>query len=81
MPAFVETNVNAPAAWVLRMETRDDGKSVEQAVNALDVPYLAMGSSLDLLPQARRVANPPDSVWRDVEIYFDKYGIEPIKET
>jgi len=76
-----ESKIQSVAAigLVNRMETRDDGKSVEQAVNALDVPYLAMGSSLDLLPLARSVSNPSDSGWAEVEMYFDKYGLMPLK--
>lgn len=76
-----ESKIQSVAAigLVNRMETREDGKSVEQAVSALDVPYFAMGSSLELLPLARTLSNPTDSVWAEVEMYFDKYGLMPLK--
>jgi orotate phosphoribosyltransferase len=55
------------------------GKSVEQVVNELGVPYFAMGNSLELLPMARDDSKPSDSVLEEVEKYFDHYGIEPLK--
>jgi uridine monophosphate synthetase len=64
---------------VNRMEKRDDGRSVEQAVKELDVPYLAMGNSLELLPLARDSQNPAQSVWEDVEDYFGRYGLQSLK--
>jgi len=76
-----ESKIQCVAAigLVNRMETRDDGKSVEYAVNGLGVPYFAMGSSLELLPLARSATNPPNSVWEEVEKYFDQYGLESLK--
>ena len=74
-----QIGVVAAIGLVNRMEKRDDGKSVEQAVYELDVPYLAMGRSLELLPLANKAQNPSDSVWRDVKEYFDQYGLEPLR--
>jgi len=73
--------VVAAVGLVNRMEKRDDGKSVEQAVSELDVCYFAMGSSLQLLPLAKNVAKLPDSVWADVEKYFDQYGLQSLRRT
>ena len=76
-----ESNVEVVAAigLVNRMEKRDDGKSVEQVINELNVPYFAMGNSMELLPMARDDSKPSDSVLEEVEKYFDQYGIEPLK--
>lgn len=76
-----ESNIEVVAAigLVNRMEKRDDGKSVEKVINELDVPYFAMGNSVDLLPMARDVSNPSASVLEEVEKYFDRYGIAPLK--
>lgn len=64
---------------VNRMEKRDDGKSVEQVIKEMNISYLAMGDSIELLPMARDVSRPSDSVLNEVENYFDQYGIEPLK--
>ncbi len=76
-----ESNVEVVAAigLVNRMEKRDDGKSVEQVMNELNVSYLAIGDSTELLPMARDTLKPSDSVLAEVEKYFDKYGVEPLK--
>ena len=76
-----ESNIDIVAAigLVNRMEKRDDGKSVEQVVNELNVSYFALGNSIELLPMARDISKPSDSVLEEVEKYFDQYGIEPLK--
>lgn len=76
-----ESNIEVVAAigLVNRMEKRDDGKSVEQVINEYNVPYFAIGNSTELLPMARDVSKPSDSVLEEVEKYFDQYGIEPLK--
>ncbi len=76
-----ESNIDIVAAigLVNRMEKRDDGKSVEQVVNELNVSYFAIGNSIELLPMARDISKPSDSVLEEVEKYFDQYGIEPLK--
>jgi orotate phosphoribosyltransferase len=76
-----ESNIEVVAAvgLVNRMEKRDDGKSVEQVVKELNVPYFAIGSAIDLLPMARDVSKPSDSVLEEVEKYFDQYGIKSLR--
>lgn len=76
-----ESNIEVVAAigLVNRMEMRDDGKSVEQVVKELNVPYFAIGSAIDLLPMARDVSKPSDSVLEEVEKYFDQYGIKSLR--
>ncbi|MFH1439777.1 MAG: phosphoribosyltransferase family protein [Candidatus Woesearchaeota archaeon] len=76
-----EANVEIIAAvgLVNRMEKRDDGKSVEQAVNEKGVPYYAISNSLILLPMAKEKNNPSDEALKQVEIGFEKYGLRELK--
>lgn len=69
------------AAVVLtnRMELRDDGKSVKEAVEEKGVPYLQMSNALELLPLAYQKFKPSQEVAKKVEEYFQKYGIEKLK--
>jgi len=78
---LLESNIDVVAAigLVNRMEKRDDGKSVKQVINELNVPYFALGNSMVLLPLVRDVSRPSDSVLEEVEKYFVQYGIEPLK--
>lgn len=64
---------------VNRMEKRDDGKSVEQVIKEMNVSYFAMGDSIKLLPMARDISRPSDSVLEEIEKYFDQYGIKPLE--
>lgn len=72
-------NVLAAIGLVNRMERRDDGRSVDQAVAELHVPYLAMSRAIELLPLSKEISKPSPSVWQAVLNYFDEYGIEPLK--
>jgi orotate phosphoribosyltransferase len=62
-----------------RMELRDDGKSVKEAVEAKGVPYLQMSSALELLSLAYQKFKPSQEVAKKTEEYFQKYGIEKLK--
>ena len=62
-----------------RMELRDDGKSVKEAVEAKGVPYLQMSSALELLSLAYQKFKPSQEVGKKTEEYFQKYGIEKLK--
>jgi len=76
-----EANVEIVAAIgiVNRMEKRDDGKSVEEAVNVKNVPYYALSNSILLLPLAKETQNPSEEVIKQIKIGFEKYGIKPIE--
>lgn len=76
---LVEAGVEVQAAISLtnRMEKRDDGKSVEEAVLEKGVMYFySMSNALDLLPKAYRKLKPSDEVARAIEKEFEKYGVE-----
>ncbi|MBT4823694.1 hypothetical protein HN695_07005 [Candidatus Woesearchaeota archaeon] len=76
-----EVNVEIVGAIgiVNRMEKRDDGKSVEEAVNELGVPYYAMSDSIFLLPMAKIKFNPSEEVLKQVESGFEKHGLRELK--
>jgi orotate phosphoribosyltransferase len=62
-----------------RMEKRDDGSSVEDAVNQLGVKFYSMSSAIDLLPRIYAEAKPSDDVGRALEAEFEAYGLAPLK--
>lgn len=61
-----------------RMEKRDDGKTVEEAVNELGVKYYAMSDATELLPLAYEQLNPGGEIGAKVEEYFQKYGTKRV---
>jgi orotate phosphoribosyltransferase len=78
---LMEAGVKVVAAVGLtnRMEKRNDGKSVADAVAALDVPYYSMSDANELLPLAFEQSNPPDAIKLAVEKEFEQFGVEPLK--
>ena len=78
---LLEVGIDVIAAIGLtnRNEKRDDGKSVKEAVKEKGVPYFAMSNALYLLPEACKRLQPGEDVAKDVEEYFERYGVEKIK--
>lgn len=76
-----EAGVDVVATFGLtnRMEVRDDGKSVKQAVEEKGVKYLALSSALDLLPKVYAKVNPGEEIAKSIEEEFGKYGVEKLK--
>ncbi|MBU0590953.1 hypothetical protein KKF81_07495 [Candidatus Micrarchaeota archaeon] len=79
--ALKEAGIEVIAAFGLtnRMELRDDGKSVKQAVEEKEVPYLALSSGLKLLPKAYEKLKPGKEIAKAIEEEFEKYGVEKLK--
>lgn len=79
--SLVEANVPIIAAISLtnRMELRDDGKSVQQAVGDKGLNYFSLSNALELLPQAYKLANPGENIARAIEEEFKQYGVSPLK--
>ncbi|NYZ76759.1 hypothetical protein H0O02_00395 [Candidatus Micrarchaeota archaeon] len=80
MATLKEADVDIIAAIGLtnRMEKRDDGKSVEEAVGALGVKYLAMSDATELLPLAYEKFQPGEDIGRKIEEYFKAYGTKEV---
>jgi orotate phosphoribosyltransferase len=62
-----------------RMETRDDGRSVREAVSEQGVAFLNMSTALDILPEAFRRLQPGVDIARAIEAEFRQYGVEPLR--
>jgi orotate phosphoribosyltransferase len=62
-----------------RMEKRDDGLSVEEAVKNKGFPFYSMSSALDLLPVMYKKLNPDDSIAKAIEEEFRTYGVRELK--
>ncbi|MFX0076085.1 MAG: orotate phosphoribosyltransferase [Candidatus Hermodarchaeota archaeon] len=74
---LVANNVKIIAAIGLtnRNEIRDDGFSVEEAIQKKNVRYYAMSNALDLLPRL----SPNPTISNHIQDYFKKYGTREIK--
>ena len=74
-----EVDVSAVISLTNRMEKRDDGKSVQQAVEEQGYKFFSMSSSLDLLPIMFKKLNPGQDVGKAIEQEFQKYGVKQIR--
>ncbi len=61
-----------------RMELRDDGKSVKEAVESLGIPYYEMSRATELLPLAYKKLNPGKEIAEAIAREFKSYGVEEI---
>lgn len=62
-----------------RMEKRDDGLSVEEAVKNKGFSFFSMSSSLVLLPIMYRILQPREYIADAIEQEFKEYGVEKLK--
>jgi orotate phosphoribosyltransferase len=76
-----EINVEVLAAISLtnRMEQRDDGKSVEEAIEARGVKYFAMSSADKILPVALEKFKLSKEIKNAIEEEFQRFGIVKIE--
>jgi orotate phosphoribosyltransferase len=58
-----------------RMEKRDDGLSVKEAVEKKGFPFDSMSSSLDLLPIMYKILQPGEDIANAIEREFREYGV------
>ncbi len=82
---LLESGVDICAAVGLtnRMEKRDDGLSVEQAVqgklcNGRPIPYFHMSRATTLLPQVLAEAKPSSAICEAIAAEFREFGVEPL---
>jgi len=71
--------VSAMISLTNRMELRDDGLAVSQAVEKLGVAFHQLSSALDVLPVVFREQQPSEEVGRAIGEEYERYGIEPIR--
>jgi len=62
-----------------RMEKRDDGLSVKEAVENLGIPFYNMSDALTLLPKLCEKTAPDENIKKSLQDYFQKYGVEELK--
>ncbi len=62
-----------------RMELRDDGITVEEALDQRGVPYYSLSNAGDLLPLAYQRLDPGEGIARAIESEFKKYGVKDVK--
>jgi orotate phosphoribosyltransferase len=74
----LDVEILAAIGLTNRMEVRDDGKSVEEAVTKRGVRYLALSKATDFLPEAYHKLAPGDEIGRAIEAEFAQYGVEPL---
>ena len=83
---LIEADVPVIAAMGLtdRMERRDDGQSVKEAVamrqvGGISIPYLSLSRATTLLPEAARRSSPSAAVLESVRREFDEVGVSPME--
>lgn len=74
-----ETPIIAAFGLTNRMELRDDGQSVKQAVESRNVPYHSLSDALLLLPEAYKKLSHGSQVARAIEEEFERYGVEKLR--
>jgi orotate phosphoribosyltransferase len=76
-----ESGVNVVGVISLtnRMEKRDDGLSVEEAVQNKGFSFFSMSSSLDLLPIMYNILKPGEHIADAIEQEFREYGVRELK--
>jgi orotate phosphoribosyltransferase len=74
----LDVEILAAIGLTNRMELRDDGKSVEEAVEKRGVRYLTLSRATDFLPEAYKKLAPGEEIGRAIEAEFAEYGVEPL---
>lgn len=62
-----------------RMEKRDDGQSVEEAITERGVQFHSMSNSLAMLPLMYKKLKPGPAVGKAIEAEFAQYGVKPLR--
>jgi orotate phosphoribosyltransferase len=76
-----EANISVVAAIGLtdRMELRDDGKTVKEAVEEKGVKYYGLSKATELLPEIVKIKPPSAKIITSIEKEFQRFGVEKIK--
>jgi orotate phosphoribosyltransferase len=75
----VAIEVSAMVSLTNRMEMRDDGRSVREAVEEKGVSFYHMSTALEILPRLYEKLQPGEEIARAIEEEYSRYGVEPIK--
>ncbi len=74
----INTEVIAAIGLTNRMEKRDDGSSVEEALNREGVNYYSLSNAFDILLLACKREKPIEFIIRSIEQEFQQYGVKPL---
>lgn len=77
----IDVEVIAAVGLTNRMELRDDGRSVAEAVAEFGAPYLALSDATAFLPEAYARLKPGEAIGRAIEEEFARYGVAPLSLT
>jgi orotidine-5'-phosphate decarboxylase len=72
-------NVVAVVSLTNRMEKRDDGFSVKEAIESEGFDFYSLSSSLDILPIVSKKLNVNEKILEKIEKEFEDHGVEKIK--
>lgn len=72
-------NIMAAVGMTNRMELRDDGKSVKEAVEEKGVKYYNLSDATQLLPAIVNKLSPKQEIVESIEKEFEEFGVEKIK--
>lgn len=68
--------ISAVISLTNRMEKRDDGTSVKDAIQEKGIKFYQMSSALEILPSMYKKIQPAKDVGLAIEEEFQKYGVE-----
>ncbi len=72
-------NVIGVISLTNRMERRDDGISVKEAIEQRGFKFYSMSSALELLPTTYEKLQPGENIGRAIESEFQEWGVAPLK--
>lgn len=75
----LDVEVLAAVGLTNRMELRDDGLSVADAIAKRGVRYLSLSDATDFLPEAYRALSPGEAIGKSIEAEFSEYGVQPLR--
>lgn len=75
----IDVKVLAAVGLTNRMEKRDDGKSVAEAIADCGVPYHSLSDATAFLPEAYKAFSPGEKIAQSIEAEFRQYGVKPLK--
>ncbi|MFA4972693.1 MAG: hypothetical protein WC683_08765 [bacterium] len=76
---YLDAKVLAAVGLTSRMELRDDGTSVKDALAEMGVEYHALSCAEEFLPAAFKKFSPGEAMGRAIEKEFERYGENPLK--
>lgn len=81
LDGLVEAGINVAGVLSLtnRMEKRDDGLSVKQALEKKGYKFYSMSTATEMLPLIYKKLNPGKEIGTAIEKEFQQYGVEPIR--